>query len=210
MWLTLPGRRTALAIAGEAGGNFLLPWLVYTLVASHHGQVVALLASSIPPVLWSLGEFLRYRRIDAISLLVLGGIVLSLLAFIGGGGVKLLQLRENLVNGLVGLLFLVSTAVGRPLLHEIARAALRRQSAAKASEVERLATRPGFRRRMRIMTLVWGLGLLAQTGLASALVFILPIGSYLLVSPVLGYAVTGALLLWTVLYARAGQRGSAP
>lgn len=79
-------------IAVEACINFGLPLLIYDRLAPHSGDVVALMASSLPPLLWSLAEFARRRRIDALSMLVLAGIALSLLAMLGGGSVRLLQL----------------------------------------------------------------------------------------------------------------------
>ena len=71
--------------------NFLLPFLIYDHWRESLGDVKALMASSIPPILWSVVEFARLRKVDAMSVLVIAGIVLSLLAFIGGGGVKVLQ-----------------------------------------------------------------------------------------------------------------------
>src|SRR5271170_2683446 len=79
----------------------------------------------------AIAAFIRERRVDAISVLVLSGIALSILAFAGGGGVKFLQLRENLVTGLVGLIFLGSAAIGRPLIYQLSRAGVRRRAADK-------------------------------------------------------------------------------
>lgn len=87
----------------------------------------ALLASSAPPIAWSLVEFARHRRVDALSVLVVAGIVLSLLAMIGGGGPKFLQLRENLVTGIIGLAFLGSALISKPLICQRARASIRRE-----------------------------------------------------------------------------------
>src|ERR1700742_2604809 len=99
-------------IAIELLVNIALPYVIYIRAETSIGQVHALLAASVPPILWSAIEFARKRRIDAVSLLVLAGIVLSLLAFLGGGSVRFLQLRENLVTGLIGLAFLISAAIG--------------------------------------------------------------------------------------------------
>ena len=105
-----------------------LPYAVYSALQPRLGDVRALLASSAPPILWSIVEFARNRRVDALSLFVLAGIALSLLAFIGGGSVKFLQLRENLVTGAIGLVFLGSAAIGRPVIYELAVAGAARRS----------------------------------------------------------------------------------
>src|SRR4051794_29697578 len=115
-------RKTLGSIAIELLVNFLLPYVVYVKAEAGIGQVHALLAASLPPIVWSVIEFARKRRVDAVSILVLAGIVLSLLAFLGGGSVRFLQLRENLVTGLIGLAFLGSAAIGRPLIYQLARA----------------------------------------------------------------------------------------
>jgi len=190
--------------------NFILPFIIYNYAEAPLGEVRALLASSAPPIAWSLVEFARHRRVDALSVLVLCGIALSLLAMIGGGGVQFLQLREKLVTGVIGLAFVGSALIGKPLVYQLARATKRRNSAAEAEEFEALQVYAGFRRTMLVMTWVWGLGLLADVALSVALVFALSIREYLIVNPILGYGTMGALSLWSFLYAqRAKRRGEA-
>ena len=186
--------------------NIVAPYLVYSYFAKSLGDFKALLASSAPPICWSAFEFARRRRVDAVSLLVLAGIVLSLLAFIGGGSVRFLQLRENLVTGLIGLVFLGSAIVRKPLIYQLARAGMARRAPSQASDFERLRTNDRFRRTMLVMTLVWGFGLLVQTAVACVLVFVLSIRAYLVVAPVIGYASLGALALWTVWFAKRQRR----
>ena len=193
-------------VAVEAGINFVLPLLIYDRVAPYAGDIVALLASTAPPLLWSLVEFVRRRRVDALSLLVLAGIALSLLALLGGGSARLLQLRENLVTALIGIVFLGSAAIGRPLIYQLARASLVRQSPEEVADFEAKRDMKGFRRVMTLMTLVWGFGLLASAALACVLVFSLSIRAYLIVSPFVGYGSMGALVLWTIWYRRRVQR----
>ena len=149
-------------------------------------------------MLWSLAEFVRRRRVDTLSILVLAGIGLSLLAMLGGGSVRFLQLRENLVTALIGLVFLGSAAIGRPLIYQLARAGLARKSPGDVADFEAKRDMPRFRRVMTIMTLVWGTGLLASSALACVLVFTLSIHDYMLVSPFVGYGSMGVLAFWTV------------
>ena len=186
--------------------NFVLPFVIYNYAEGSLGQVRALLLSSVPPILWSVAEFFRHRRLDALSVLVVAGIGLSLLAMLGGGGVKFLQLREKLVTGVIGLAFVGSAAIGKPLIFELARATMRRRSEDEAQEFEALQIYAGFRRTMTVMTLVWGFGLLADVAVSVVLVFELSIREYLIVNPILGYATSGGLGLWSFFYGRRAKR----
>lgn len=196
-------RRSALPVAVEILANFLFPYLIYVKTEGSIGQVHALMAASVPPILWSVVEFARKRRVDAISILVIAGIALSLLAFLGGGSVRFLQLRENLVTGLIGFVFLGSAMIGRPLIYQLARAGARRKSTSASERLERLQGNQRFRQTMTVMTLVWGFGLLAQTIGACVLVFSMPIQDYLIVSPVVSYGAMALLAAWTFWF---GQR----
>jgi hypothetical protein len=203
-------RTNGVQILVEALVNFILPFVIYSYAEAPLGEVRALLASSVPPIAWSLAEFARNRRVDAVSMLVLAGIALSLLAMLGGGGAKFLQLREKLVTGAIGLAFLVSAPIGKPLVYELARANMRRKSEGEAQQFEALQVHAAFRRTMMVMTLVWGLGLVADVAVGVVLVFTLSIRAYLIVNPILSYGTMGALTLWTFLYGqRARRRGEA-
>jgi hypothetical protein len=117
-----------------------------------------------------------------------------------------LQLRENLVTGAIGLVFLGSAAIGKPIIYQLAVAGAARQSSAAADELRNLKDNVNFRRTMTFMTLVWGFGLLAATAIACVLVFTLSIKTYLLVSPFVGYGIMGLLALWTVWFSRRARR----
>lgn len=186
--------------------NFALPYVIYTYTEAPLGEVGALLASSAPPILWSMAEFARHRRLDALSVLVVAGIALSLLAMLGGGGAQFLQLREKMVTGVIGLAFLVSAAIGKPLIYELARAGMRRRSEGEAEQFAAMQVHAGFRRTMTVMTLVWGLGLIADAALSGVLVFTLSVRANLIVNPLIGYGTMAALGLWSFLYGRRARR----
>jgi hypothetical protein len=199
-------RKNGAGVGVEVLVNFVLPFLIFDFGKARLGEVHALMASSIPPIVWSLIEFIRRHRVDAVSMLVIAGIVLSLLAFMGGGSVRFLQLREKLVTAIIGVAFLGSAAIGKPLIYQLARATMKRRSSAELESFEALRDNVHFRRTMTVMTLVWGFGLVAEAAASAVLVFILSIREYLLVSPVMGYSVTGALALWTFWYSRRQRR----
>ena len=60
----------------------------------------------------------------------------------------------------------------------------------------------GFRRSMRLLTLVWGVACLVETTLGIAAAFLLPPATALVAEPVLGLGTVAALLTWTTAYAR--------
>lgn len=190
----------------EILANIALPFLIYSLAQPRFGDVGALMASSAPPILWSLAEFARHRRIDALSALVLAGIALSLLALLGGGSPRFLQLREKIATALIACVFLGSAALGRPLMYEIIRAFLARTGDSELRRVETLRDDAFFKRVTTIMTLVWGAGLLADAAVSVALLYVLSIKAYLVVNPMLGYATIGGLTLWNIWFGKRSRR----
>jgi hypothetical protein len=210
----MPGARNAFPmslralwrIGREVLLNLALPYLIYSLTQPRLGDVYALIASSGPPILWSVAEFARHRRIDALSIVVLLGIALSLLAVLGGGSVRFLQLRERLVTVFIGIVFLGSAAIGRPLMYEFVRAFLARKNDPELQRVESLRDNRFFKAGMTTMTLVWGVGLLADAATSIALVYVLSIQTYLVVNTIMGYATIGSLTLWNLWYGRRMRR----
>lgn len=202
-------RQRAAGVGLEVLVNFLLPYLIYNYGEKSLGEVHALMIASAPPIIWSIVEFIRRRRVDAVSLLVLAGIGLSLLAYLGGGSVRFLQLREKLVTGVIGMAFLGSAAIGRPLIYYLARAGLQRRGSAELAAFEARKDNVHFRRAMTLMTLVWGAALVAETALGVVLVLELSVKQYLIVAPLVGYGTMGALMLWTFLFARRQRRRAA-
>ncbi len=187
----------------ELGVNLGIPFLIYRLTDSVLGDVGAMMAASAPPIGWSIIQFVRRRRADALSLLVLAGIALSLVGFLGGGGVRFLQLREHLVAAAIGLIFLGSAAIGKPLIYQLSRARLKRIGASTDLEtVEGLRDNPIFRRAMMTMTLVWGVGLVAESAVSCTLIFVTTVTQFMLLSRVLGISILGGLTAWTFWYAR--------
>ena len=193
-------------IGREVLVNLALPYVIYSLTQPRLGDAGALIASSGPPILWMVVEFARHRRIDALSVVVLLGLGLSLVAFLGGGSVQFLQLRERLVTVIIGAVFLGSAAIGKPLMYELVRAFLARANDPELQRVESLRDNSFFKTGMTIMTVVWGVGLLADAAVSIALVYVLPIRIYLVVNSLMGYATIGSLTLWNLWFGRRMRR----
>jgi len=190
----------------ELAVNILAPWAVYSWLAPHYGDTTALIGSALPPLLWSLIELIRVRRLDAVSMVVLAGILLTVAATAFGGSPKLLQLRENAVTGLVGLVFLASLLMRRPLIYHLAAATFARQGAGSSDKLAAFVATPRGESFFRHLTILWGAGLIVQTAVMIWLVYVWPIGRYLLLSPFIGYGILGLLFAGTFWYRRSVSR----
>ncbi len=178
----------------------MAPYLVYEVLNARYGDTFALIASAVPPLLWSGYELIRTRRLDAISILVVSGILFTVIATAFGGSARLIQIRDALVTGVIGLMFLGSLFLEKPMIFYLARATQARHTAEGANEFETLWLRPGVPAVFRLMTAVWGVGLVLQTALMCWLAWIWPIGRYLLISPFIAYAIFGGMMAWSLWY----------
>lgn len=192
-----------LRLAAELVVNLLFPWLAYSLAVPQHGEFWALVASSVPPLLWSLGELAWHRRVDALSMLVLGGIGLSVVAMAFGGDARLLLVRESLISGLIGLAFVFSLFFKRPLVFFLARATVVREDAKEgASRFMEWWQQPHAQRIIRHITGVWGVGLTGEAAMRIWLAWHWDPVRVLAVAPTIGYVIIGCVSLWTFLYIR--------
>ena len=185
----------------ELAVNFLLPWLAYKLALPHWGELGALYASAVPPIAWSVIEFARNRKVDALSVLVVIGIALSIVLMALGGSPRLLLLRESMASGAIGVAFLLSLVLKKPLTFYLARATVAREGEGGAARFEAMwDERPALRRSVRLMTLVWGLGLTAENLVRAWLAWHWSVERFLVVSPFVAYGIYGALTVWTLIY----------
>lgn len=159
-----------------------------------------MIASAVPPLLWSFYELAKTRRIDAISLTVVASILLTVGATAMGGSARLIQIRDALVTGAIGVAFLASLLLmRRPLIFYLARAAMAR-SAEGIAAYETIWDQSGVPAVFRWLTWVWGLGLVGMTATLCTLACIWPIPRYLLLSPVFTFTIFGVLMAASLRY----------
>lgn len=182
--------------------NILLPWWIYQHWSPSVGDTRALIYAALPSLLWSGVEWLWHRRLDALSLVSLLGIALSLLALLLGGSPRLLLVCESLITGILGGLALLSLLARRPVLYHLAEATLRREGHEALLRFQQRQSHPVMQQALRTMTLVWGGGMLAEAALRSSLAWSLPITHYLAISPFILYGSFALLGLWTARFRR--------
>ncbi len=178
---------------------------IWLLLHDGSAPLPAYAAASLFPAASVAVSWLGRRSLDLIGIGVLVGIASSLLLAVLTNDPRFGLVRAAPAFALFGAACLVALPTPRPLMFFVARAF------ATGGEPERVASwnarlaAPAFRRVMRRLTAVWGVGTLAHAVLGVSAAFLLPASTALVVEPVMGLAILAALLAWT----RAVQRRAA-
>lgn len=122
----------------------------------------ALIAASVIPLLLILGRFARQRVVDYPALFVLTMLALSVGLSMVTGSPRALLIRDSwlwIIVGAAGVWMLASTMVGRPALFVMFRSFVLTKVGPRGLRdwEARWDSESGFRRGIRVLTVVWGL-----------------------------------------------------
>jgi hypothetical protein len=186
--------------------NVALPYGGYVLLR-HAGQSEprALILSAIIPAAVAAASILQRRRMNYLSLLVIGATALSLLATMLSGSAWFALVRPSFVTGALALIFAGSLAAARPTLFYLARDTMC-PTADSAAEFEARWVQPGFRRTMRRLTLVWAAFLGGEAIFRFALAAIWPDPNLIAATQILWVVLPVLLVRWSIA---AGRRWGA-
>src|SRR5437763_9203820 len=184
--------------------NGVLVYLIYTLLKSYTSvsDLVALLLSSVPALISEIVTIVRQRQLDVLGIIVLAFLAISALISFIGGDPRLLLIRESFLTVVLGVVCIVSLLFPRPIWFYIIRYFATGNDPAKASAFNARWQFPAFRSYIRIITVVWGIVYLVEFPVRVFMVYHLSIQQYLAIGPIVFYAVTFAVIAFTIAYAR--------
>lgn len=207
-----PGAPSLRDVAPGVIGGAVIPLAVYYSVRHHvHGDATALMIAGAPAAAWVTVEWARKHRLDPIGCITLFGFVAGVTAsLLLGGSAFVLKVRDSAFTCLFGVVCLASLTRSRPLMFFVGRALSAGDNPEKVQAYEQLWTMPTAPRTFRIITAIWGAGLLVEGSARVALAAVLPTGTFLAVSPILAAVMIGGMFAFTVWFSqRARQRGEA-
>jgi hypothetical protein len=183
--------------------DLVLPFLLYqALTAAGVTGAPALAASAVLPLASIVAQGVRQHTLDALGLVS----VLFILAGIAVGWVSQdpvwALLAGSSFTAVLGLGFLVSLQREHPLAFYLGRQTMTDGSPEAIRRWDASWSEAGFRQGCRVVSAVWGSGLLLEAGVRVLLAHTLTPPTFLLVWPVIGYGVYAALFWWTLCYAR--------
>jgi len=183
----------SLAISG------LAPLMMYFVIRSSvASDTEALALAWFIPVIWTLGSSLWLRRINVFGLfgVVAYGFTLTVSIVFGAGALPL-KLHHALVGGAVGLVCLVSFAMGKPIFVLFTRRSAKQTE--HATQMEAALADPLVVRRISNLTLIIGIASLADAVLQTALAIVLSTSAFLIATTVIHVAVVVGIVLGVFL-----------
>jgi hypothetical protein len=190
-----------------------IPLLVYNLVRHHvHSDAQALIVAGLFPVAWIAFGFARTRKIDLIGVIVLIGFAIGVITSTAlGGNSYVLKARDSAFTALFGLFCIGSVFTkGRPAIFFVGRYLSAGNDPDKIAAYDELHELPTGQRTFRVLTIVWGVGLLIE---ACARLFladsaVLPTNVFLAVSPIVSGVCIGSMFAFTIVYERKARARS--
>jgi hypothetical protein len=187
--------------------NGALPLLIYWILTNSTSvsQFVALIAGGIPSLIVSIVGIIRQKRVDLLAGIVLIAIGVALIITVLGGNPKIYLIRESFFTVTFGLAFLVSLVLPKPIMFYISRHFASGNDPASVARFNAFWQDERFRRSMRVMSAVWGVGLLLEAAIRVSLVITLSVEQFLAISPFVIYGIIAFLFIWTFRYGRTGS-----
>jgi hypothetical protein len=186
----------------------ILPLGVYFVVRSHvQTDTQALIIAGGFSAAWVVFQFVRQRRIDLVGAIVLSGFVVGVAsAELLGGNSYVLKVRDAFFTAIFGAVCIVTIFTHRrPALFYVGRYLSAGQDPAKMAAYDELHEVPLGRHAVRVLSVVWGIGLIVEAGSRMTLAELLPTGTFLAVSPFVTASVIGSLFAFTVVFVRRSE-----
>jgi hypothetical protein len=199
-------RNRLLSLAKIAVFDIAGPLVAYSMLRSAGlSQVSALILSGTFPAFGIVTGVIRHRRVDAVGVLVLAGIVVGTVLGLLSGSARLVLAEGSVPTAVFGLLCLGSLRARRPLIYRFALEFIGPDTP-KGRDFESLWQYPGFRHAFRLYTLVWGVVYLAEAAARIVLIETTSTSTALAVSKVMPYVIAGSLMLWMTVHGRRARR----
>lgn len=173
--------------------------LFYLLRAFGVNQWLALTLAAIPPAARAVQSVVTKRKVDGLALFALTIIALSLLGSFVTGSPRFLLAKDGWMTAVAGGWILL-TILRTPFIFGFLRTILRGEVLDRTEINWRDS--PTFRHAMRVVTALWGVGLVLDAGVRVVLAYTLPVDQVPLISTLQYVALFVCLEVSTRLYLR--------
>ncbi|WP_126556761.1 VC0807 family protein [Dictyobacter kobayashii] len=189
--------------------NVAVPLLLVYLMTTYlrFSELVALSVGSIVPIIHSVLELARKRRLDLVAVFFLLGVLTNVVAIFLGGNPQLLVIRESFFTGALGLFCLLSLLVmPRPLMFYVGRQMMVGNDPVRIQRFNASWQDRYVRSVHRIITIVWGVAMVGEFLSRVLIAYTLPVTlAYAIGVTILTCTLAGTFA-WTLAYIRYATR----
>jgi len=177
----------------------------YSLVAAGSSAVVALMLSGVLPAFGIALGVVRHRRLDAIGIVVLLGIVVGSAVGLASGSAHLVLLDGTVPPAVFGMACVGSLWSKRPMIYRLALEAIGVDTPKGRDFAERWRY-PSFRHAFRVVTVVWGVCFLVEVVVQVVIVQTASTATAKTTSNAMPLVLGGLVVVWNISYAKRSQR----
>lgn len=189
-----------------------VPIAVYFAVRPHVGtDAEGLIIAGSVSVAWILVQFVRDRHVDFVGAIVLFGFLIGVVSStLLGGNAYMLKVRDAFFTALFGIACVVTVYThDRPALFYVGRYLSAGNDPSKVAAYNELHEVPTARRVFRVLSVVWGIGLVIEASARMTLAEALHTSTYVAVSPFITAITIGSLFAFTIVYSKRFQAEAA-
>lgn len=202
--VTEPGFRVAgmlRSIGGSIVINAVFPYIIYRVLEPQFPphSLTPLLASTVFPFLGLTIGLVRKKTVDAIAIISLVEITISIIVTLVASSVTLALVARALQGTLTGVFFIGTALAGKPIIYYIARQFAATNNPARLEGFERANQLDGGRT-FRQMTTLWGVAGILISFINIALALNVKPADYLLIAPIIGIGSNVILIGWTIRF----------
>lgn len=182
--------------------DVLMPIVTFFLLTRYGvSTLVALVAGGLFPAINAGQSWVRSHKLQPLGIIVMSFIALGTAISLISNSVFFTQAKESFLTASFGFLCLGSLiGAKRPLLFYVVRQFLAGNDPIKLKWYDDSWERPGAPAAFRFVTSVWGTAYLAEALLRVCFAWFLPPEQVVVISPVMAFGVTIALIAWTRRY----------
>ncbi|TDU89535.1 hypothetical protein EV138_3106 [Kribbella voronezhensis] len=177
--------------------DLVVPLLIfYGLRRAGVGVVGATLTGSVIPVVRTAYSLVRGAKVDWLAIFMISALALGTIASLAMDSPRMLLAKDGVITALCGFWMLGTLLAGKPLLLSIGRGIAEAKRGKGGGEIwaSRWDTEPRFRYGLRLITAVWGVGLVLDAVVRVVIAYTLPLDA------VPGVTTAQWIALFVVLY----------
>ena len=187
--------------------DLFAPLAIYTVLSRlGASDFVSLGLAAALPAIYIAAAVIRGRPIDRIAILVLILLLVAIALTLATGDPRILLAKSVIVTGAAGL-YILSTLLAEHsfIFHASQRLFGGGDPAKEAAWEARWQNSPVFRRSIRRLTLIWGLGLIGEALVRAGIIYALPVAQSAIWGQVWAIGVILTLIAISVRSARRGR-----